>query len=125
MEADADVTVKSPQPFYPQQVFSIPGRHVTLLMAPVAEQPNVVKCLSPAAENSKRSKAAKQKDLVEEELHVDPCWSRNHPPGTYGGALVGGKVKIVVEKFPVECQEQKPIKAVQDWNLLELSQFIG
>lgn len=74
--ADANVTVKPPQPFDPQQVFSIPGRHTPLLVGPVAQRPNVVEGLSPAAENSQRSKAAKQKDPVEEELHAGPCRSQ-------------------------------------------------
>lgn len=82
MEADANVTVKPPQPFYSQQVFSIPGRHAPLLMGPVAQRPNVVKCLSPAAENSKRSNAAKQKDPIEEELHVGSCRSQE-PSAVY------------------------------------------
>lgn len=55
---------------------------MTLLVALVAQQPNVVKCLSPAAGNGKRSKAAEQKDLVEEELHADACWSQE-PSAVY------------------------------------------
>lgn len=72
VEADANVTVKPPQPLNAQQVFSIPGRRAPLLVGPVAQRTNVVKRLSPAVENSKRSRAAQQKDPVEEELHV---WS--------------------------------------------------
>lgn len=90
VEADADVTVKAPQPFNAQQVFSIPGRRAPLLVGPVARRPNVVgKRLSPAAENGKRSKAAQQKDPVEEELHVGPRWFQE-PSTVYLWQSFGG-----------------------------------
>lgn len=82
VEADANVAVKPPQPFDPQQVLSIPGPQAPLLMGPVAQRPSAGKRVPPAAENSQRSKAAKQKDPVEEELHVGPCRSQE-PSAVY------------------------------------------